>query len=315
MSPLEMEALKKDIFSCYRRKGFPYFELSQIEQLKVLERLYAFDSSSLVQDNVIKQVMLGLNLANYYMPHMWEVKCQSFRSPMETFLDDAMFRKTIEKRLSLGDNISDAGIRKALSWTHGTQRVSNFRPTVAKYIYDTYAGNGQVLDFSAGFGGRLLGAIVSSKVKNYVGFEPCLKTYNCLTQMNSLSSKGTIINQPFEDSILPQDYFDLAFSSPPYFNCEHYSDEPTQSYIRYPTQELWRDGFLQTLCQKCYTCLKVGGFFVINVANVKTYLTLEDDAMNLARKTGFKHIKTYDMNLSKLMGKGFKKEPIFVFQK
>ena len=85
----EMAHFKDDIFNHYRNQGFPYFNLTNEKRIGIFEKLKSFDSSTLLQDgNKLKQVMLGLNLANHYMPHMWDVKCNGFVSPMETYLDD-----------------------------------------------------------------------------------------------------------------------------------------------------------------------------------------------------------------------------------
>ena len=229
-----------------------------------------------------------------------------------------MFKKAIDKRIKLGDNISDAGIRKALCWSNGSQRVSNFRPTIAKYIYDNYSGDGNILDFSSGYGGRLLGALASDKVKIYRGYEPCELTCNSLYDIcDEIKNNSTLIpviqKLPFEDASMYQ--VDLAFSSPPYFGTEKYSDEETQSCNRYKTKEEWKEKFLKVLIDKCYLYLKSEGYFIINVANVKTYPTLEEDTLQLAKERGFNLIKTYQMSLSALMKAGYKYEPIFVFKK
>ena len=180
----ELEEYKLKLFNFYKQHGFPYFDMTDEQCSKVVDNLLNFDSDRIVLDeDYLKQVMNGLNLVNFFMPHIFEVKCRNFKSPMECFQDDEMLKKAIKKRLSMGDNMSHAGMRKALSWTHGTHRVSNFRPTIAKYIYDNYSGGGRVLDFSSGFGGRLLGAFVSQKVKTYVGTDPSTKTYEGLIKI------------------------------------------------------------------------------------------------------------------------------------
>src|ERR1035437_4950625 len=84
----EMSHFKDDVFNHYRTYGFPFFNLCREERSIIFEKLKSFDSSTLLQDgNKLKQVMFGLNLANHYMPHMWDVKCNGFVSPMETYLD------------------------------------------------------------------------------------------------------------------------------------------------------------------------------------------------------------------------------------
>lgn len=308
---------KQEIFEYYRGKGFPYFHLDKQERLEIFKKLNDFDTSLILQEgNVLKQYMLGLNLCNYYMPHIWEVKCGNFYSPMETFVDDGLFKKAIDKRLKMGDNISDAGIRKSLCFSNGSQRVSNFRPTIAKYIYDNYCGDGDVLDFSSGFGGRLVGALSSNKIKSYYGFDPSLKTAQCLFNIikDFNLGKSNISTIPFEESSLPDLSFDLIFGSPPYFNTEIYSNEETQSCNRYKTKESWKNNFLEPLVNKSHNYLKLGGYFIVNIANVKNYKNLEEDFLDLASKK-FKYIKTYKMALSALMKSGYKYEPIFVFKK
>lgn len=307
------------VFQYYRNNGFPYFKLNETEIDKEIVKLKKYDTTSILEsDDKLKQVMTGLNLVNFFMPHMWETKCHSFTTPMAAFLDDDTFRKTIKKRTQLGSNMSDAGMRKALSWVTGTHRVSNFRPTIAKWVYDNFSGDGNVLDFSSGYGGRLFGALSSDKVKTYTGTDPCNKTYNALISLNNRVNKDKnviLYNKPFEDLDLQDNYYDLSFSSPPYFNTEEYSYEETQSWIRYKTKEDWRDNFLKPIILKNWNVLKDDGNFLINIANVKTYNSLEDDTIKIAQKTGFKLIKTYKMSLSALMSKGFKYEPIFWFKK
>ena len=114
---------------------------------------------------------------------------------------------------------------------------------------------------------------------------------------------------------MKENHYDLSFSSPPYFNTEEYDYEETQSFVRYPQQEVWRDNFLKVVIENNYKALKDNGYFVINVANVKTYPELENDVLELSKQAGFTYVKTYKMALSKLMGGGYKYEPIFVFQK
>ena len=315
----ELEQFTTQIYNHYRENGFPYFKLNDKEIDKEILKLREYNTNTILEsDNKLKQVMLGLNLVNFFMPHMWDTKCHSFTTPMNAFTDDKMFLKAIKKRIQLGSNMSDAGMRKALSWVSGTHRVSNFRPTIAKWIYDNFSGDGNVLDFSCGYGGRLFGALSSEKVKSYTGTDPCLKTFNCLIEMKERinNNKDVIIyNKPFEDLDLPNDYYDLSFSSPPYFNTEEYSYEDTQSFIRYKTKDEWRDNFLNPLIKKNFISLKKDGYFIINIANVKTYPTLEEDTLTICKNIGFELITTYKMSLSALMSKGFKYEPIFVFKK
>lgn len=318
-TPEEMENYKEEVFRYYREKGFPYFDLTQEEKNKVWEKLKSFDTKKILLPNFeLNQDMLALNLVNNYFPNIWEAKSGNFMSPMETFNDDEKFKIAISKRIKLHDNMSDAGIRKVLSFSHGSQRVSNFRPTIAKYIYDDFGGNGDILDFSCGYGGRLFGFLSSKKTKLYVGCEPNSETYGYLNDVvrdfKPDDKQVELHNIPFEDFNTDRK-FDLIFSSPPYFNTEKYCNEETQSFKRYPTKDEWKNGFLKPLIDKSFDLLKEDGWFLINIANVNNYKNLEDDTLELCHQRGFVLYFTLKMRLSALMGQHFKFEPIFCFKK
>ena len=131
--------------------------------------------------------------------------------------------------------ISDSGIRKMLKIYSGVQGVSNFRPTAAATIYDVFAKDGVVWDMSGGWGGRLLGAIVSG-VKRYIATEPSIETYKGLIELSDDYGRDIdtwIYNMGSEDYQPHKNSLDLCFTSPPYFDLEKYSNEDTQSYIKY----------------------------------------------------------------------------------
>ncbi len=314
-SETELSDFVNNVFEHYRSTGFPYYKLTDIDIQKELIKLQKYNTSNILDGDILKQTMLGLNLANFYMPHMYSTKCNGFRTPYDNFIDDEWLLKTIKKRIQLGDNMSDSGIRKTLSFISGSHKVSNFRPTIAKWVYDNFSGDGKVLDYSAGYGGRLLGAISSDKVISYTGVDPCLNTYNGLCEIKKVSNKDIYLyNEAFEDVILNETY-DLSFSSPPYYNTEEYDYSDKQSFIRYKTKDDWKNNFLTKIIEKNFELLKQNGIFIINIANVKNYKTLEEDTISICIKTGFTLVHTYKMSLSSLMKGGFKYEPIFIFKK
>jgi len=53
---------------------------------------------------------------------------------------------------------------------------------------------------------------------------------------------------------------------------------------------------------------------MLNIANVKKYQELEQDAIFVANKEGFRLHDTIKLRLSSMKG-GFKYEPIFIFKK
>ena len=124
-----------------------------------------------------------------------------------------------------------------------------------------------------------------------------------------------IFQKGSEDFLPDKESLDLCFTSPPYFNTEKYSDEETQSYIKFPTQDEWVEGFLRKTIQNCHYGLKQNRYMLINIANVKSFMSLEDATIWIAEQEGFVLEEAYRLALSKISGNGFKYEPIFVFRK
>ena len=317
-----IERLAEEIFSHYKKMGFPYYKFSAEEKLKKFKGLKDFlnlKGDDIINNSVIKMTMHGLSLAWSYFPHSWEVRCNNMKTPMEAFSDDILFKKVIKKRIKRGTYFSLSGIRKALRSYSGVQSVSNFRPTAAGAIYKRYCKNNSIVwDMSCGYGGRLLGAIASEVVGKYIGNEPCKKTFDGLSSIKNdfgqnteieISQLGSEEHFPKEESV------DFCFTSPPYFNTEKYSQEEAQSYIKYKTKEEWKTGFLEKTISNCMRALKKGGLLGINVANVKAYKNLEQDTLDICKIIGFKHIETLKLLLSSISKGGYKNEPIFVFQK
>ncbi len=307
---------QKEVFDYYRSNGFPFYPTTKKFRDNEFKKLRSFCGDILI-DKKLKQTMHGLSLAWSYFPHSFSISCNNLYTPMQIFNDDEKFKKVIEKRMRMGDNMSDAGIRKMLKIFTGTQSVSNFRPTSAKALYDYFAKDGVVWDMSCGFGGRLLGFMVSG-AKKYIGTEPCELTYNGLLRLKEDYGNNNIeLYKCGSETFIPdKNSLDFCFTSPPYFDCEKYSDEDTQSYIKFKTKEEWLNGFLYKTFCNCHYGLKNGKYMAINIANTKTFKDLEQCTVEMALKAGFKFKDKYYYLLSSLSHKkDFKYEPIFIFKK
>lgn len=325
------EEIIEKVFQYYRKHGFPYFDLTDTEKRKEFVSVAGFSERNLINNktDIIKQTMHGLALAWTYFPHSWSIRCNNSISCFEVFNDDVLFKKAIKKILLRSDRVSTNEVRKVLKYV--TQGVSNFRPTVAKCLYNIYGGKGVVWDMSSGYGGRLLGAMASVKIKHYIGTDPALKSYNGLVEFKKDYENYVFFGRPTffkfdttkidlhcigsEDFLPDKETLDLCFTSPPYFNCEKYSDEETQSYVRFPTTNKWMKDFIGQTLDNCYHGLKPDGTLIINIANVKSYPTLCDDFLETANSHGFKLLKTLRMTLSNIQGGNEKYEPIFILEK
>jgi len=320
MNESELNDFAKKIFDYYRENGFPYYSTDMETRQKDFKKLMSYDRSTLFENDVVKQTMHGLGLAWSYFPHSFDVKCGNMITPYEAFMDDEIFMKVIRKRLKMGTYISDSGIRKMLKIFTGVQGVSNFRPTAAAAIYDAFAKNGVVWDMSMGWGGRMLGAIASG-VEMYIGTEPSSETFDGLTRL-AIDFGAPISTQLYrmgsEDFKPDRKSLDLCFTSPPYFDLEKYSEEDTQSYVKFDGKDAWIEGFLRQTFENCHYGLKDDGIMLINIANIKGN-ELETDMVRMAEQVDFRVVKKIKLALSNVnlrdKAEKFKYEPIYLFIK
>lgn len=319
-SDIEMESYLAEVFNHYKLNGFPFFNTDPKYRLNEYRKMVEYDYRRVLLGNdIIGQSMHGLSLAWSYMPHSWDVVCNNKITPLAAFENDEMFKKVIAKRVKMGDNMSDNGIRKMLKIFSGVQSVSNFRPTAAAAIYSLFCNeNDTVWDMSAGFGGRMLGAKLA-KV-NYIGTDPSTKTFNGLVELSHDFKLDAELHLIGSEDFKPMDNsLDFCFTSPPYFDTEQYSNEPTQSYMKYKTKIEWIDGYLTQTFENAYRGLQVGKYMAINIADVPSFNNLEQVVIDTAIQCGFKYTKTLKLALSNITMKSnkskFKYEPIFIFKK
>ena len=142
--------------------------------------------------------------------------------------------------------------------------IGIFKPITAMEIYNKFKPN-SVLDFTMGWGGRLVGACALN-VPNYTGVdsntnlkEPHEKMVNLLKTLGTT----TKIKLMFKDA-LKVDYsklnYDLVLTSPPYYNLEIYTGMQAK-----PDEE-WEQKFYIPLFTVTYKYLKKGGYYVLNVS-------------------------------------------------
>lgn len=313
------------LFNYYKANGFPNYDKSKYNIEKEIIKLKKSPNCINNETKVISQSMIGCGILWTYFPHWIDIRCNGSQSVSEVWADDnklkTLIRKTYIWKLKHNEpNWTENRIRQISKVYGAKQAVSNFRPTVARDIYNKYGGkDAKVLDMCSGFGGRMLG-FAASQCAEYAGTDPSAKTYEGLLELSSdiksvlPQKKITVYDMPFEDLSLPSNYFDVAFTSPPYFNTEIYSDEENNSCNRYPEYNQWVHEFLEKIIYNAMDSVKQSGYVIINIANVKNAPNLSDDCFKIMERK-MKHIDTYKLVLSSIAGKGIKYEYIYVFQK
>jgi hypothetical protein len=211
----------------------------------------------------------------FHQEERWKCDATGYPSPAKTW-ENERFRLTLFKALfSLKvKEINPQVFRNIISLRKYI--AAQFRPSAAKAIYDYFQAE-TVLDFSMGWGDRILGAHASKYVKKYIGIDPNINLLNGYSkQIKYYNSIGT----PMEFSLYPEcaedptlyipDKVDLVFTSPPYFDKEKYDQSEKQSYVKYKAFDSWMNDFLCKAIELRTQNLKKGGHLVINISDIYT---------------------------------------------
>ena len=325
MPPARQELWLRRAQRYWRGRGFPYPELSPAEAAREFRLLQGIEPESILRDGEARCSMVGLRLANSFHPQMWSVR-EHGRSAVECFEDNTVLRRALAKSARFWPNRRcwNAQCLRSVLRIYHRARVSNFRPTVARAAIARFSRAGDtILDFSAGYGGRLLGAL--SLGRRYIGIDPAAEQVAGLRLMAAalgpLSGGAADIHQACAEELLPElprGNVDLVFSSPPYFDRERYSSDESQSFRRYPTYSQWKKGFLAVVIRESCRVLRRGGYFLLNVADVEPN-TVATDAAGLAseRFAALPVIRMLTSAMPSLRARRriYKWEPILVFRK
>lgn len=309
-------------FEHYTAAGFPFPDPTKHEALLSLNRLASLPLKALIRTTV------GYDLADKFQRHRFEASAEGMRAPMLSYKTEKYRRIAIENIVKLGGTLSDASVRSSLCMVRATQACANFRPGFAAYMYRRFCPIGGVaLDTSTGYGGRLVGALASTTVKRYIGIDPNAPTVAGNRELLAWLGRetfATLIEQPAEDvDAAPiASSCDFAFTSPPYFRKEHYSDDDTQSWKRYPTAEGWQRGFLAPMMALQFAALKRGAIAAVNIADVVVdgeRHPLGNWTCSAAREVGFELVERLDFPMTRRFGAHQKdevaSEPVYIFRK
>ena len=215
-------------------ESFKSMTETSFEDLVVEEKWftrYEYSDKFPLSDILFKSNTVGNKASDFFMQeNRW--KCDSINSP-------SPYRSwTIEKfRLTLFNAIWSLKLEEVnmvkLRNCIGLRKyiASQFRPATAMAVYDLFQAK-NVLDFSSGWGDRLVG-FMASQAESYVGIDPnsnLFPEYKKMIDLYNVDGKSIeMVEGCAEDVDLQEKTFDLIFTSPPYFTVERYTqDNPTQ---------------------------------------------------------------------------------------
>lgn len=312
-SIVDRPTIEAEAFRYWREHGFPYPDQPLHLHMIELNALAACSRDKLIHSH------LGYRIADSYHPERWHAQVENKPTPFDAWADDGRLAVSIRIILDAHQAMTPSQLAHILAHAHGSQACWNFRPAFALAIYRMLAPPGAtILDTSTGYGGRLVG-FLASEASTYIGVDPaadtCAANARLVADLCPANKTVELHQQPAED-LDPQSFeqrCDLAFTSPPYFAKEHYTDEETQAWKRYPTIADWTDGFLVPMLRLQHASLKPGAANAINIADItigKSEHRLVDLTIEHALHIGFvlDHVERFP--LPRRFGANHEDEPV-----
>jgi len=312
-------AIEDEVFNIYRSRDIlpiNYYSLEGCRQ-QVLDLK---NKSTLVENGAIGVGNTsGQSFCRFWFHNMQDARVidNANVSLYSRFHNDRKLRRAIKlcyKYRNEGDKtVIPQNLRRALDLVNGGT-IQNFKPMNARAVWEYICPNfmGRVLDFSSVFGGRMLGAMTSNMRYHYTGIDPNTATFKGLDALGSLINEvvGTsyemhnTVSEEFDPEV---GSYDAAFSSPPYFNLEIYTDEPTQCMNRYTNMDAWFEHYVEPTLRMLHKGLDRDGIYAVNIADykiAKEEFKILDRWIELSKKMNFEYQETVQMMLNTRPGVG-----------
>ena len=214
---------------------------------------------------------LNLNSITDLFTEQIRVKCvfRNNSSPLEYWNKNK--QQVISKSQAKFKNTNIKSLREIMY--QNIRLCNNFRVSLCLTILKVFKPK-KWLDISAGWGDRLLSAILYSKTEDfelYCATDPNKDLHPLYQNMintlvdDSSKHKFVLIEKGFENTKFQTDDFDIVFSSPPFFDLETYSVHEDDSLVKYNTQNSWADNFFKPMLINAYNHLRNGGKLILYI--------------------------------------------------
>jgi len=239
-----------------------------------------FNKLKLIGDNLIKnsynisaRCRTGNNIVDYFtFTERLNTKGKYDSNFFEfiTNIDEFKKKKFITNMFHYYDNVKNKNKTKnnyvVLKEVYNIciSAINIFRPLLAMEIYTKYNPK-SILDFTCGWGGRLIGACALN-VPNYIGIDINTNLKNPYLEMkNFLKSYSETNIEVYIENAVTFDYskinYDMVLTSPPYYFLEKYSNNETYSN----SKNEMKNNFYVPVISNTYKHLQQGGKYCLNV--------------------------------------------------
>jgi len=233
--------------------------LSDNELLDDLERLIEYDASTNRNCFYGNPFLYHFQLKNL-------MRCRRNKAKTIYELNAADWNVLIEqtRKRNRGGKTAAGNVFECFRANYGS--VVMFKATTAKYIYQKY-GAKKVLDPTAGWGGRMLGAWALGI--DYTGIDTNTQLidayYGMLFYLNDYPQLFKPKLEMIWDSCLNVDFsdidYDFVLTSPPYINLELY-----ENMTPFESEQSFYVDFLIPLWKKCCDNITAGGKVCFNIS-------------------------------------------------
>jgi tRNA1(Val) A37 N6-methylase TrmN6 len=322
------------VFQHYRKNGFPKQTISDKELSSTYKSIKKNTPDSIIANGEIKNSSsLGSNIIKHFMGDLYySTSGGNGISCIDAFNNDDILLDVLRNRMGFRTSSEDGTERPYVFSMSDKDLIQGFRSSgrgfstsqfkimVAKYVYWKY-GVKKVLDFSCGWGARALAA--GSLDMEYVGIDPLTneKVNDIMTYFDIAGKTICGGSEDIDQYHLDND-FDLAWSSPPFFDLEIYAKDNSQCYNKFNDYNDWLEKYWEKTVKGCFDCLKSNGKFGFFMVNMVDKYNIANDMVKIASKH-FTLLETVPVKTSQSHLSGKKKsgkvskttEHLYIFEK
>lgn len=316
----EREDLVEPVYELFRKHGMSFPD-DENKIIKSYKKLCDFEPD-LSSFDVFNNSSLATDICKHFCPSFYNSTEKNKKTISEVFKDDDLLRRLIRNRFGMDWLMADEkgeGVNEAFNFSpkmliQGMRSmrlvpaISMFKPGIAKLICMKYSKPGDLVgDYSAGFGGRLLGAM--SCGRRYQGTDP-LTTSELKNMAKFFNFKNVeLINSGSENYKGKENSVDLYWSSLPYFSQEYYSKDKSQAYNN--GEDYFYNVYWKETLSNVKFMLKPGRWFGVNVKNYPEMVSMAEDIFGpCVEKIALRTVRSH---LNKKAGT-FKKEYVYMFK-